>query len=1718
MNSKALRRNVILAVIIVFALGMAAGAVVIVQYRQKKDPEVALNLAREKFAEAEGTNDEGERSKLLGEALQAATRSNKRGQSAESFMLLARIYETYYRDTGKASYASKALVNYEAASGKIRNSDTPLRQMADLALEMVEATRHPFFYQKLSVATAGLKKFNPANAASPEILYYEAVTRMAPSNSRKEQARQKIDAAIAAFREKGSTSPLLYKTYLLKLNLLFDEHRPILSLQRRWNDMNSRIESQALKADDLPKVWARRDKYVTDALKAISENIERAELNSMLVSLNALWNESKHRDMTPEERRRRDERFERELSNLLDTLSNEPMQVVEEAMALKGESTQMSIAKARILASYRNDLDGAIRLLESRLGSADLPQGDPRRCDLLTTLAAMTRSKATRALTTDAKLADRLQDKARELYLEAIECAPNNPEPRRELAGFYRQLERYDDAVDQYTRILEIDEDQDVARLALIETLYEQRKYDEAIAQADKIVTTTTHALLKARAWVWKAQALLHRPNADPNAALAQMEPVVEIVYDEENYSRIPRDLIRQLATLQIEAWHKIGSDAMAKQWIDRSGIDYTSSAIEVLLKTDPERALAVIERGESQQPDPSRAIKVKLAKYEALMRMGRPQDAFAILEEVRAIEKTQIPKELDTIRDRIDEKVAKGELSRERGDRAIEVFENRARQFDLEIGLKEYDACLSMYMRNKQEARKARRLARTLSGGARSEQLNLVGEYNDRAERYLDRANQTIEDLQTRHENSLQVAANRIRLMYTRGETDRAVEEAMDLYEEHPKSIPLVFLCAELVWKAGPDKHDDAIALLESLGRERLGNVAVLVGRGEFFERMGKMSKDSQVRKDCFERAIDDYSSALNLDKQLPMLRHRIAALQMALGQSNEQTFEDMPQQAEIQTLLLRTQRLLRENRLAEAEALAEKALEKDAMFPITHVLIGDIADAQKEYAKAIEHYNKAITYNANLHDTRLKLARVLLKERRNGDAMEVLQSIPETFGKYDEALELMAGVYTETNEFDLALQMYDKVLAYVDNPSQVYVRKGQAMARQALQKGDPKMAEQAERLFEQAIEEAGDNDTLAYNASYALGMFYFQMDKPEEARALFTEMTDNYGNEPAAHIQLGHLELSQGKIDRAEKHYRKAVRIDQSNPDPYVQIGQRYMIVGLLDRAYAYAQEALKGSPDSLEAMDLMFQVALRGRNLQQASQVLEKMKDLKPDSPTVMMHEGVLYRERFRADPSNDRAQARLMQGIDLLEKAHAANPDHPKFAMELCTAHRLAGNTDTCVRVLNRFLKRNPNHRSVRLYSARFNIARGEPAAALTDLNKLMEQHPKDPEVNAMLGEVYARLHNLPAARQTYERMHRFSPNQSAWLMRMGTIDLRMKRYDEAARNLQQAYAKSNEQDFASLRGLVECYIESGRPANVPVKVEQYLQGHPKVAPKLLKARLLVHENRDDRALALYRAIVEDHPEQVAGWRAFAGFYEKKAHEANERARQAMRIGRTAQAARHRRDAVTLMRSAADVLGRAVERFQARQPTYAMQLNAEKARLLVEAGRTKQSFAIFEKLLGRNDLPTEYRHLLINNYAYYLARYGDKDNIARALELIGPIKNIDNRNFGMLDTAGYVYLQSGDLDQALNFLQLALDKNTEVHRKTLQENTRDPAVKIMDILPCIHYHLGLAYKAKNETDKARAHFAKALEADKEAENFNRLTDSEWNDCTKQLTILQ
>ncbi|MFQ5571635.1 MAG: tetratricopeptide repeat protein [Rhodothermales bacterium] len=206
------------------------------------------------------------------------------------------------------------------------------------------------------------------------------------------------------------------------------------------------------------------------------------------------------------------------------------------------------------------------------------------------------------------------------------------------------------------------------------------------------------------------------------------------------------------------------------------------------------------------------------------------------------------------------------------------------------------------------------------------------------------------------------------------------------------------------------------------------------------------------------------------------------------------------------------------------------------------------------------------------------------------------------------------------------------------------------------------------------------------------------------EHQRSLLEEGLGEYeaaqllnADRPEAHLNLGLLYASQGRLDRAENAYRSAIKRAPWFTQAYINLADLYRVQGRDDEGERLLREALA----------------------------------IQPDEPVVYHVLGLLLVRK-----------GRTAEAVEALGKAVALRPDNLRFSYVYGVALHSIGTSNRAVDVLEQAYRRHPRDRELLRALVTINLDRGANDAALKYVRELIALAPEDPELRRILEQIQA----------------------------------------------------------------------------------------------------------------------------------------------------------------------------------------------------------------------------------------------------------------------------------------------------------------------------------------------------------------------------------------
>jgi tetratricopeptide (TPR) repeat protein len=193
-----------------------------------------------------------------------------------------------------------------------------------------------------------------------------------------------------------------------------------------------------------------------------------------------------------------------------------------------------------------------------------------------------------------------------------------------------------------------------------------------------------------------------------------------------------------------------------------------------------------------------------------------------------------------------------------------------------------------------------------------------------------------------------------------------------------------------------------------------------------------------------------------------------------------------------------------------------------------------------------------------------------------------------------------------------------------------------------------------------------------------------------PDEARARIAAGLEAYrqaqlaiAERPESHLNIGLVEMEQGKAAAAQRAYRTALRLDPAFAPAYVNLADLYRALGADGEGEQVLREGIGAAPDDADLHQALGLLLVRTGRLPDAVPELGRAADLAPERPRYAYVHALAVKE------TGDTAAA-----LAALESALGRHPDDRDLLFALTTINRDAGQRGAALAYARRLAERDP----------------------------------------------------------------------------------------------------------------------------------------------------------------------------------------------------------------------------------------------------------------------------------------------------------------------------------------------------------------------------------------------------------------------------------------
>ncbi|WP_186301484.1 XrtA/PEP-CTERM system TPR-repeat protein PrsT [Denitromonas halophila] len=495
-----------------------------------------------------------------------------------------------------------------------------------------------------------------------------------------------------------------------------------------------------------------------------------------------------------------------------------------------------------------------------------------------------------------------------------------------------------------------------------------------------------------------------------------------------------------------------------------------------------------------------------------------------------------------------------------------------------------------------------------------------------------------------------------------------------------------------------------------------------------------------------------------------------------------------------------------------------------------------------------------------------------------------------------------------------------------------------------------------------------------------------------------------------------LGYSLIGGGQAEEGAASLERAFVADPRNGAVGMVLTSIYMRQGMTDKAIQVAEALVKNGRDNLSALNLLGAIRAASGDVVGARKAYEEVVARDPEFVPALLNLARVEAQEGKLDAAKQRLTALLKQ-----------RKDDARVMYELGMLAQRGGQMKEAIEWLRTATAKNPDDPRAGLALVEALSATRQPSSALAAAKEVGLRHPQDLSVQAVLGQTYLAAGDANAARLTFRDMTRLAEFEPEAQVRIGRLQLEAGFPDEAGYNVQKALTA----------------VKDYRPA-LTLAVEVAL-----VQKNLVEARKLLDDLRKADPEAADVASLEAAAALASGDTKQAIPAYQRAYRKAPSASSALNLARAFFSA-----------GQADTARKVLQDEVGRLPS------ADVRRALIElqmqAGLWADARQNLDAMLASDAASVD----LLNNLAIVQLALKDRAALAtaekaRALAPQDPL---------VIDTVGWIKLNTGDIDGALGLLREA--------RLRAPQNRE------------VRYHLAQALHQSGRTAEARKELLDAL----------------------------
>jgi serine/threonine-protein kinase len=290
---------------------------------------------------------------------------------------------------------------------------------------------------------------------------------------------------------------------------------------------------------------------------------------------------------------------------------------------------------------------------------------------------------------------------------------------------------------------------------------------------------------------------------------------------------------------------------------------------------------------------------------------------------------------------------------------------------------------------------------------------------------------------------------------------------------------------------------------------------------------------------------------------------------------------------------------------------------------------------------------------------------------------------------------------------------------------------------------------------------------------AHHAVGIFYKDRGRHQEAIACYRKAIQLEPNYAVAYTDLGAMLRNLGRIDEAITHHRKAIELDGKHWMAHNNLGVALNDKGRHDEAIVSLLVAIKLDPKNALPYNNLGVAYAKKRRLDDAAAYFHKSIANDPKHVTAYVNLGNVMEDRGRFD-----------EAIDWYHKAIKIDPKHIQTYICLGNAMRARNQLDEAIDWYRRAIEIDPKHVAAHANLGTALERCGKVELAIASYRKGIAIDPNHADTHAALGQALSRMGRRSEAIASYRRAIALGSKNADCISNLGSELFDKGQFDEA----------------------------------------------------------------------------------------------------------------------------------------------------------------------------------------------------------------------------------------------------------------------------------------------------------------------------------------------